>query len=129
MSIIIQHTDNIIDELFQTVSVDYWQPLEELLQCSRIQQRAITDFNENYIEDHLCSVDLSLLSTSDRSCIKHIIVEITIHMYVLDDKFHYIMQIQSTSLHNCPRCRLQTSEQENELCRRCSAHLLASDRP
>ncbi|UJR30593.1 hypothetical protein I4U23_018120 [Adineta vaga] len=84
-----------------TIPLNFWQPLDELLQCSRVEQRALTDLETNLIEENISSVDLPLL----------------------DDKFNYVMQIQHSSLHSCPRCRLQISEIEDKLCSRCSFHL------
>jgi len=81
--------------------IDHWTPLEELLQCSRVEKRSLVDFDENSIEENLKSVDLPLI----------------------DDKFHYVMQIEHSSLHSCPRCRLQNCEKENQLCQRCSSEM------
>ena len=85
----------------QNVTIDHWQPLEELLQCSRVIQRSLSDLETDLIEENISSVDLPFY----------------------DDKFNYVMKIQNTSFHSCPRCRLQISEKENELCHRCVARL------
>ncbi len=74
--------------------------MEELLQCSRIQLRSLSDLENDLVEENISSVDLPLF----------------------EDKFNYIMKIQHSSLHSCPRCRLQISEKENELCSRCFAY-------
>ncbi|CAF1401507.1 unnamed protein product, partial [Rotaria sordida] len=83
-----------------TIKLDFWHPLEELLQCSHVHQRSLSDLENDLIEENISSVDLPLL----------------------DDKFNYIMKIQYNSLHLCPRCRLQISENENELCVRCFSY-------
>ncbi|CAF1318840.1 unnamed protein product [Adineta ricciae] len=84
-----------------TVEMKIWQPLEELLQCSRVQQRSLSDLETDLTEENISSVDLPLI----------------------DDKFNYVMKIEHSSLHSCPRCRLQISEMEDKLCSRCSFHL------
>ena len=83
------------------MKIDYWQSLEELLQCSRVVQRSLSDLEVDLSEENISSVDLPLV----------------------DDKFNYVMKVHNSSLHSCPRCRLQISEKENELCTRCFAHL------
>jgi hypothetical protein len=40
---------------------DFWHPLEELLQCSRIQQRSLSDLETDLTEENISSVDLPLL--------------------------------------------------------------------
>ncbi|CAF3391881.1 unnamed protein product [Rotaria socialis] len=80
-----------------TAKLNFWRPLEELLRCSRVHERSLSDLETDLTEENISSVDLPLL----------------------DDKFNYIMKIQYNSLHSCPRCRLQVSEKENELCVRC----------
>ncbi|CAF1220323.1 unnamed protein product [Adineta steineri] len=44
-----------------TVKLDFWQPLEELLQCSRVQQRSLSDLDNDLTEENISSVDLPLL--------------------------------------------------------------------
>ena len=38
-----------------------WQPLEELLQCSRVQQRSLSDLETDLTEENISSVDLPLI--------------------------------------------------------------------
>jgi hypothetical protein len=73
--------------------------LEELLQCSRVQLQSLSDLENDLTEENISSVDLPLF----------------------EDKFNYVMKVQHSPLHSCPRCRLQISEKENELCPRCFA--------
>ncbi|CAF5165751.1 unnamed protein product, partial [Rotaria sp. Silwood1] len=44
-----------------SVKVDFWHPLEELLQCSRVHQRSLSDLENDLIEENISSVDLPLL--------------------------------------------------------------------
>ena len=83
-----------------TIKIDHWQPLDELLLCSHVQLRSLTDLENNLLEENISSVDLPLF----------------------EDTFNYIMKVEYSSRHLCPRCRLQTSDKENELCSRCFAH-------
>ena len=46
---------------FQTIRIDHWTPLEELLQCSRLEKRSLTDLDNSFIEENLHSVDLPLI--------------------------------------------------------------------
>lgn len=48
--------------------------------------------------------------------------EVNLLLFFLDDQFNYVMKVQYNSLHSCPRCRLQNSEKENELCLRCFSY-------
>jgi hypothetical protein len=41
--------------------VQFWKPLEELLQCSRVQQRSLSDLENNLTEENISSVDLPLI--------------------------------------------------------------------
>lgn len=74
------------------------------MQCSRIFPKSLSEFDANKIEENLRRVELPLVN----------------------DEFQYILQIQPSTLYSCPRCRLQTSENENQLCSRCSSRLQKS---
>ncbi|CAF1312662.1 unnamed protein product [Rotaria sordida] len=96
----LKQVQDVLEKHPSTIKLDFWHPLEELLQCSHVHQRSLSDLENDLIEENISSVDLPLL----------------------DDKFNYIMKIQYNSLHSCPRCRLQISENENELCVRCFSY-------
>lgn len=47
--------------IFQSVQIDHWMPLEELLQCSRVRTRSLDELDTNFIEENLSTADLPMI--------------------------------------------------------------------
>ncbi|CAF1332203.1 unnamed protein product [Didymodactylos carnosus] len=75
-------------------SYEYWEPLEEILQCSHVYTQSLSEIDVT--KETMSSVHITP-----------------------DNPFSYVLKIKRTSLHSCPRCRLFKSSHDNELCSRC----------